>query len=262
MALALSPLVVLLASGTRLIIISNYDTTTATTLAASGGLGETILGTVVPLLPPFLPAALVILAIFRQWVLLIFAAAATAVLSPAYATVHGGWDRAYPLFRVAVSHALHRQWSALWHDSHLLVWCAVLGAIFSLWDNLSRGKLTPVSAVVVAAICALVLLFIQNLYRVNFDLDTISENLRRPWLPAEVIEVKAGPPHIGYVLSTDRVWHTVLDDGTRTISYVRVDDVTKRTVCRAGTPAPVTPPPLLHLKSVPITPNPACLSVH
>jgi hypothetical protein len=55
MTLALSPFIILLASGTRLILISNYDTTTATTMAASGSLGETLLGTVIPLLPPFLP---------------------------------------------------------------------------------------------------------------------------------------------------------------------------------------------------------------
>jgi hypothetical protein len=98
MALALSPFIVLLASGSRLIIIGNYDTTTATTMAASGGLGQTVLGTVIPLLPAFLPVALVVLAIFRQWGLLLFAAAATALLSPAYIGVEEGWHRAYHNF--------------------------------------------------------------------------------------------------------------------------------------------------------------------
>ena len=76
-ALALSPLVILIASGTRLLVMANYDTTTATTVAASGGLGETLLGTIVPLLPPFLPAVCVILAIFREWFLLAFAGLST-----------------------------------------------------------------------------------------------------------------------------------------------------------------------------------------
>lgn len=263
MALALSPLVVLLASGTRLIIIGNYDTTTATTMAASGGLGQTILGTVVPLLPAFLPAALVFLAVFRQWGLLLFAAGATAFLSPAYATARQGWDQAYPIFRVAVDHAWHLQWHALWHDSRLLVWCAALGAGFAFWDHLLwRNPTAPVNAIVVAGICALTLLFIQHVYRVSTDLDTISETLRRPWLPAEKIELKSGEPRVVYILSTDKEWHTVLSDSTRTISYIRVGDVTNRTVCRAGTLPPAVPPPLIHLKPVPVTPIPACPSGH
>jgi hypothetical protein len=145
MALALSPFIVLLASGSRLIIIiGNYDTTTATTMAASGGLGQTVLGTVIPLLPAFLPVALVVLAIFRQWGLLLFAAAATALLSPAYIGVEEGWHRAYPQFRSAAAHAWHWQWHALWQDSRLLVWCAILDAGFVLWKSLLRGNIDQV----------------------------------------------------------------------------------------------------------------------
>jgi hypothetical protein len=135
MTLALSPFIILLASGTRLILISNYDTTTATTMAASGGLGETLLGTVIPLLPPFLPALLVIFAIFRQWWCLAFAAVATALVSPAYIGVHEGLRAAYSQFQDAISHAWHWQWHHLWQDSRLLIWCAALGAVFALWDN-------------------------------------------------------------------------------------------------------------------------------
>jgi hypothetical protein len=50
-ALLLSPVVLLFISATRLILVSNYDTTTATTIATSGGFVATLLGTVVPLLP-------------------------------------------------------------------------------------------------------------------------------------------------------------------------------------------------------------------
>jgi hypothetical protein len=264
MALALSPIVVLLASGSRLIIIGNYDTTTATTMAASGGLGQTILGTVVPLLPAFLPAALIFLAIFRQWGLLLFAAAATALLSPAYISAREGWQRAYPQFRSAVAHAGHRQWHALWQDSRLLVWCAVLGAEFVLWDRFQEGKAAevaaaPIDAIIVGAICALALLFIQQVYHISteLNLDTISETLRRPWLPAEKIDLKSGEIRVGYILTTDKEWHTVLDDSKRTISYIRVGDVANRTVCRAGTPPPKLPP-LVHLKPVLVTPVDPC----
>lgn len=267
MALALSPFIVLLASGTRLIIIGNYDTTTATTMAASGGLGQTVLGTVIPLLPAFLPVALVVLAIFRQWGLLLFAAAATALLSPAYIDVEEGWHRAYLQFRSAAAHAWDWQWHALWRDSRLLVWCVVLGAGFVLWDSLLRGSINevvaaPIRAILVGSICALALLFIQQVYRVSTDLDTISETLRRPWLPAEKIELKSGAIRVGYILSTDKEWHTVLDDDKRIISYIRVGEVANRTVCRAGTPPPKLPPPLVHLKPVPVTPVDPCPLAH
>jgi hypothetical protein len=261
LALALSPVVILLASAARLLIIANYDTTTATTMAASGGLGQTILGTVIPLLPSFLPALLVVLVILRQWALFGFAALAAALISPAYATLSQGWHQAYPLFRATADHAWNKHFFALWHDSRLLVYCAVAGAAISLWDNAWRGKLTPIRAIIVGGMCALALLLTQHIYRVNYNLATISESLRRPWLPAEVTEVKSGAPRVGYILSTDRDWHTVLDDSTRTISYVRTSDVTNRTVCQAGTPPPEVPAPLIHLTPVEVTRIRGCSSV-
>lgn len=260
MALALSPLVVLLASGARLIIIGNYDTTTATTMAASGGLGQTILGTVVPMLPAFLPATVVILAIFRQWALLIFVAVATALISPSYATVGEGWSKARQQFWVILDHVRSGQFGALWHDSRLLVWCAILGIAFALWDSLIEGSFDVSRAVLVGGICALTLLFIQQVYRVSTDPDTLSETLRRPWLPAEKIDLKSGEARVGYVIATDKDWYTILDERTRTISYIRTEDILNRTVCRAGSPPRATPAPLIHLKPVPVSPVPACPS--
>lgn len=228
-------------------------------MAASGGLGQTILGTVVPLLPAFLPAALVVLAIFRQWALLFFSALATALLSPAYATVGQGWDEAYPMFRSALDHVFSGQLHALWQDSRLLVYCAVLAFAFALWDSAQEGgEFSKTRGVLVAGIAALTLLFIQDVYRISSDLDTISETLRRPWLPTEVIELKSGERRVGYILTSDKEWHTVLDESTRNISYIRASDVANRTVCRAGTPPVATPPPLIRLKPVPVTPIPRC----
>jgi hypothetical protein len=85
-ALILSPIVILFASAARLLIISNYDTTTATTIASSAGVVGTLLGTVVPLLPPFLPAIIVFFIIFRRWGLALLTALFTALVSPMYIT--------------------------------------------------------------------------------------------------------------------------------------------------------------------------------
>lgn len=75
---------ILFASATRLIIISNYDTATATTVASSTGAISTLLGTVVPLLPLFLPALFIILIVFRRWSLALLTALAAGLVSPAY----------------------------------------------------------------------------------------------------------------------------------------------------------------------------------
>lgn len=83
-ALLLSPVVILFASATRLIIISNYDTTTATTIASSTGVVSTLLGTVVPLLPLFLPALFIVLVMFRRWRYVFLTALATAFIAPAH----------------------------------------------------------------------------------------------------------------------------------------------------------------------------------
>jgi hypothetical protein len=83
-ALLLSPIVVLFASAARVLIIANYNTTTATTMAASAGVVSTLLGTIVPILPLFLPALLVVLVVFRRWAYVVLTAVATAFVSPVY----------------------------------------------------------------------------------------------------------------------------------------------------------------------------------
>jgi hypothetical protein len=88
-ALLLSPIVVLFASATRLLIISNYDTTTATAMASSAGVVGTLLGTIIPILPLFLPALLVFLIVVRRWALALLTGLAAAVISPAYRSSFG-----------------------------------------------------------------------------------------------------------------------------------------------------------------------------
>lgn len=127
-ALLLSPVVVLVASAVRLLLISNDDTATATTLASSSGVVGTLLGTIVPLLPAFLPVVLIFLVIFRRWRLFLLAAVATALVAPAsIASVPQGlgvaWHSAmgiwYGLLRVwpaqggALAHLVQTVWTWL-----------------------------------------------------------------------------------------------------------------------------------------------------
>lgn len=57
-------------------------------------------------------------------------------------------------------------------------------------------------------------------------------SLQRVWLPAESIAMKDGSKYIGYVLSTDGEWTTILDDQPRMVYRVHSKEVESRTICR------------------------------
>jgi hypothetical protein len=86
-ALLLSPIGLVLLSATRLFIISDYNTTTAVTVASSGGYVNTLLGSTVPLVPIFLPYVALILLLYRQFFLSIAAFLFTAFITPTPLTV-------------------------------------------------------------------------------------------------------------------------------------------------------------------------------
>jgi hypothetical protein len=85
-ALLFSPLGLLLISAARLLIISDYNTTTAVAIASSGGYFNTLLGTFIPLVPVFLPYIALLLLLVRYFVLsiitFIFAAFLTSTPLP------------------------------------------------------------------------------------------------------------------------------------------------------------------------------------
>src|SRR5579864_5679680 len=81
-ALLLSPLGLILIGATRLFIISDYNTTTAVTIASSGGYFSTLLGSVIPLVPVFMPYMALILLLFRRFLLSIIAFAFAAFVTP------------------------------------------------------------------------------------------------------------------------------------------------------------------------------------
>jgi hypothetical protein len=83
LALILSPLGVLLLSAARLLIVSDYNTTTAVTIASSGGYVNALLGSIIPLVPVFAPYIALILLLFRRFLLSILAFTFTAFITPA-----------------------------------------------------------------------------------------------------------------------------------------------------------------------------------
>lgn len=238
-AAALSPAVVLFASAIRLLLISNYDTTTATAIASAGGVVGTLLGTIVPLLPPYLPLLTILLAVARRWTLTVFAGCAAVLLSPTYVdSPRDGLITAWTAAGQARELVKQWDWFRLWQDYPGVVLSAVAGALLvffvapmPLW---SRPVVFRVAyCAIVAAICAGVTLLVYTFYRVPFSADLVSEIARRPWMPAEEIVLKSGGlPRVGYTLSTNDNWHIVLNESNRTIFYLRADNVATRTSCK------------------------------
>jgi hypothetical protein len=269
-----SPVVILFASATRLLLISNYDSSTATELAASGGVVGTLLGTVVPLLAPYLPLLCILLAIVRKWVLLSLSMAATALLSPAHAKPEAGWKSSYAVLRWFWETVRHFEWESLWTtEFKWAAGCAVAGAAISifvapealLFENVlwsvdsTEGKVLGLIlfvvlrfayAAVVASICAVVVPFVNTVYTVPFDGHVASEIARRPWLPPERITLRSGTVHAGYVLSTENDWFVVLREYDRTIEYIPADDVIIRAVCTFKEGQPTIDSPLIKLYDV------------
>ncbi len=87
LTLLLSPLGLVLISAGRLLIISNYNTTTATTIASTGGYINTLLGSIVPLVPIFIPYVALLLLLFRQFMLSALTFVFAAFIAPTSLTL-------------------------------------------------------------------------------------------------------------------------------------------------------------------------------
>ena len=85
-ALLLSPVGLLLISVTRLLIISDYNPTTASAIVSSSGYVNTLLGTIIPLVPIIMPYLALILLFFNRVIIGALALLATAFISPAAMT--------------------------------------------------------------------------------------------------------------------------------------------------------------------------------
>ena len=87
LTLLLSPLGLVLISAGRLLIISNYNTTTAATIASTGGYVNTLLGSIIPLVPIFIPYVALLLLLFRQFMLSTLTFVFAAFIAPTSLTL-------------------------------------------------------------------------------------------------------------------------------------------------------------------------------
>jgi hypothetical protein len=202
----------------RLLIVSNYNVSTALTIASSGGYINTLLGTFIPLVPLLMPYLALALLFFDRIVLGILAFLAVVFTSPTLI----GTSKALSILRV---------------DWHLLLQSRtteVVGFLFAAGLGLAIIALpTGQASKTVSVIAGFVLVpFVLTFYPLPASGSFYAEQLRQPWLPAETLVLATRQNAVGYVLSRDQDWFVVLIAQGRTIAYIHTGQVASQVVCQ------------------------------
>ncbi|WP_017559881.1 hypothetical protein [Nocardiopsis baichengensis] len=131
----LSPVILLFLSACRLLLVANYDTTTAMTISSTVGAISTLLGTMIPILSAYLPALALFFAAIRSWRSALLAGGAALLISPAQQTLReaaeGVWTQITSLFA-----GLDAQGADYLLTRADLVW---IGGFAALWIGVARA---------------------------------------------------------------------------------------------------------------------------
>jgi hypothetical protein len=251
-ALLVSPLGVLFLSVARLLIISDYNTATASAIVASGGYVDALLGTVIPLIPLLLPYLALVLLFVNRVIPGLLALLATALISP------------MELSGSAADRLLTRNLAAIGDVSDValgfLAFLALVTLLALLVTLAGIGFGTAIR-ILGMMICIALLPTVTRLYPLPTTGTFYTQLLRQPWLPAETITLRSGRTFTGYSLADDGNWIVILNDAARTVSYYPAGDIKDRLICTTGrSPAG---PPLITLSprgAAVAAPPPACLT--
>jgi hypothetical protein len=226
-ALLLSPLGLVLISATRLLIVADDRPVTATAIASSGGYFNTLLGTLIPLVPIFIPYVALVFLFFRRFLISAIAFLAAAFISPAQ--IH----TTKPL----TSYTGTDMWHAMlnWINMHTLETSALAFVLFWVlisWlrNNWSQYEWFSLFWIIGAAV--ILLPIITPIYPVPRAVSFYVATLRQPWLAPEKITLISGQVDYGYTLTTNDNWFEVLTAGSRTIRYIPASEVASRVVCQ------------------------------
>jgi hypothetical protein len=249
-ALIASPIGLLVISVIRLLIVADYNPATASAVVSSGGYVDTLLGTIIPLVPIFTPYLGLLLLFFNRVIPGLLTLLAGAFMSPV------------AIARPAAVHLPGADWSLITHRNVLvLIVLVLLAAAFAVLlagelMGLGFGVVTRTAGTVA---CVVLIPFVMRLYPFPLGSGFYTDLIKRPWLPAETITLSSGQAFTGYVLSDNGTWLTVLTDGTRTIRYYRSDRVASQQICQLTGPSatqPLIPLFPAHLSAP--TSTPAC----
>ena len=266
-ALIVSPIGLLVISATRLLVISDYNATTATAIASSGGYVNTLLGTVIPLVPVFLPYLALLFLLFRKVILSLLTFGAAALVSPTrltpitslstlksdangfvVLTVHHSTEViiiACILFVVSLSAQAQESVDPATRRQAIQTLLITREPIKDLARELGIQERTlrawisgpgiDFSSIGIAVIAtALSLPYVSYVYPVPRAFAYYQALMSQPWVPAERLNSAPAGSAVGYPLSIDNGWMAFLVAQSRTIEYIPADKVVGRLVCQTG----------------------------
>lgn len=153
-ALILSPVGLLLISAARLIVVANFNTTTAVTIASSGGFVNTLLGTVIPLIPVFMPYVALLLLLTRHFLLSIMTFIFAAFISPTSITAAEG---------LRVAEAYWNRTVAVFHNYRTIPLVILIIIFIAVWIY-NRSFVEGLSIIVVMVAALTLVIAIPNPY--------------------------------------------------------------------------------------------------
>lgn len=229
-ALLLSPAGLLLIAAARLLIISDYNTATASAIVSSSGYVNTLLGTIIPLVPIIMPYLALVLLFFNRVIPGILALVATAFISPVAAAS-----------RRAIAGLAVKDWNQIL-STHISKSIGLLVAIaIILLIELAGAGFNTCMRTLATIVCIALIPTIAHLYPLPFNNQFYARLVRQPWLPAETFTLSSGQKIVGYSLSDDGSWTEILLDDTRTIHFYLASDIAARRICQIGPAQPMQP---------------------
>lgn len=224
-ALLLSPIGLLLISVARVLIVSYYNTVTASAIVSSGGDVNTLVGTIIPVVPLFLPYLALVLLFFGRVILAILAMLATALVSPV------------AVGRSAVGNLADKDWHHIFGAPLvviIIIWVLAVIVAILLLAVLFGLSFTSFSRTVATIACIALIPFVSQSYPLAVGKGFYTDLIRQPWLPAEIITFTSGQSIVGYILADSGTTLTVLMNDNRAVYYYPDTTVTKRQVCEIG----------------------------
>ena len=216
----------LIIAAARLLIISDYNTATASAIVSSSGYVNTLLGTIIPLVPIIMPYLALILLFFNRVIPGILALVATAFISPAAAAS-----------RPAIARLATKDWNQIANTHFIVIGLFVVVAAIMIAVVGFNTCMRTIATIV----CIALIPTIAHLYPLPFKNGFYEQFVRQPWLPAETFTLSSGQKIVGYGLSDDGTWTEILLDDTRTIHFYPASDVAGRQVCQIGQAQPMQP---------------------
>ena len=222
-AVVVSPIGLIVISVIRLLIVADYNPVTALAIVSSGGYVDTLLGTIIPLVPIFAPYLALVLLFFNRVTLAILMLLATAFMSPVV------------IARPAALALSGQDWDVVVHRPLVVLvimgGLAVVFALLLLFELMGLG-FAVVARTVATIACIVLIPFMTRLYPFPLSNGFYTGLIKQPWLPAEAITLTSGQRFTGYVLSDNGTWLVVLADSTRTINYYRSAQVADQQICQ------------------------------